>query len=89
MVTLDDTATVRQRPGGMPLAGWRYLLAAPVPAVRAFVLLARGSDAQPFGAAETDALRRPLAEAEPLIQAALRTRHLARLLAPLRDLPRS
>ena len=88
-VVLDDTDAVRQRPGGLPLAGWRYLLAGPVPAVRAFVLLARGADAHPFGPPETQALREPLADAAPLLQAALHTRHLARLLAPLRDLPRS
>jgi len=70
------------RPGGLPLADWRYLLGGPVPTARSVVLLARAAPADPFGAADRQALAAAAAETGPFLRAALATRDLARRLAP-------
>jgi hypothetical protein len=87
VLALEDTDAVRQRLSGAPLATWRYLLAAPVAPVQAIVVLARGPDANPFAASDLAALSGLLQTAAELLEAALRARHLARLLAPLREAP--
>jgi hypothetical protein len=81
-VLVADSDQVRQQLAGAPLAAWRHLLAVPVPAVRAVVLLARGPEAPPFGDEQVQALAGSLDEATALLQSALQLRHLARLLAP-------
>jgi hypothetical protein len=51
------------------------------------VVLARAGDGDPFGPADAGALTGPLTEAAPLLRTAMQARNLARLLAPLRDVP--
>jgi hypothetical protein len=83
---IEDTDIVRPRLAGAPLAAWRHLLAVPVPSLRAAVVLARGQEAARFTEKDLAAVVPLVAEARPLLQAALRMRELARTLGPLRDL---
>ncbi len=83
---IEDTDIVRPRLAGAPLAAWRHLLAVPVPAVRATVVLARGQEAARFTEKDLAAVVPIVSEAGPLLQAALLTRELARSMGPLRDL---
>jgi hypothetical protein len=82
---IEDTDIVRPRLAGAPLAAWRHLLAVPVPSIRATVVLARGQEAARFTEKDLAAVVPLVAEAGPLLQAALQMRELARALAPLRD----
>jgi hypothetical protein len=82
---IEDTDIVRPRLAGAPLAAWRHLLAVPVPGLRAAVVLARGQEAERFTERDLAAVVPVVAEASPLLTAALQTRELARVLAPLRD----
>jgi hypothetical protein len=82
---IEDTDIVRPRLAGAPLAAWRHLLAVPVPSIRAAVVLARGQEAARFTERDLAAVVPLVAEAGPLLQAALQMRDLARALAPLRD----
>jgi hypothetical protein len=84
-LALEDTAEVRRHLAGAPLATWRYLLAVPVPVVRAVVILARGRDLGPFTDTALTALANSLKTAAEQLESAMRTRHLARLLAPLSE----
>lgn len=83
---IEDTDIVRPRLAGAPLAAWRHLLAVPVPAIRAAVVLARGQEAARFTEKDLAAVVPVVSEAGPLLQAALLTRELARSMGPLRDL---
>jgi len=83
---IEDTDIVRPRLAGAPLAAWRHLLAVPVPSLRAAVVLARGQEAARFTERDLAAVVPLVAEAKPLLQAALRMRELARTLGQLRDL---
>ncbi|HYY11754.1 MAG TPA: hypothetical protein VE781_12515, partial [Kineosporiaceae bacterium] len=83
---IEDTDIVRPRLAGAPLAAWRHILAVPVPPIRAAVVLARGQEAARFTETDLAAVVPLVAEAGPLLQAALRMRELARALGPLRDL---
>ena len=101
VLLLQDTGPVQPKLAGAPLASWQHLLAVPVPQVRALALLARRSAARPFGGpfsepfsgpfggpfGEEDLARivAPVSEAADLLVTALRTRELARMLAPLRE----
>lgn len=82
---IEDTDIVRPRLAGAPLAAWRHLLAVPVPGLRAAVVLARGQEAARFTERDLAAVVPVVAEASPLLTAALQMRELARVLAPLRD----
>jgi hypothetical protein len=82
---IEDTDIVRPRLAGAPLAAWRHLLAVPVPGLRAAVVLARGQEAARFIERDLAAVVPVVAEASPLLTAALQMRELARVLAPLRD----
>ena len=82
---IEDTDIVRPRLVGAPLAAWRHLLAVPVPGLRAAVVLARGQEAERFAERDLAAVVPVVAEASPLLTAALQMRELARVLAPLRD----
>jgi hypothetical protein len=82
---IEDTDIVRPRLAGAPLAAWRHLLAVPVPAIRAAVVLARGQEAARFTEKDLAAVVPVVSEAGPLLQAALLTRELARSMSPLRD----
>ncbi len=82
---VEDTDVVRSKLAGAPLAAWRHLLAVPIPEVRAAVVLARGFEAGPFSERDLGAVVEPVREGAVLLQSALQTRHLARLLAPLRE----
>ena len=82
---IEDTDIVRPRLAGAPLAAWRHLLAVPVPPLRATVVLARGQEAARFTEKDLAAVVPLVAEAKPLLAAALRMRELARALDPLRD----
>ncbi|HEY6794063.1 MAG TPA: hypothetical protein VI248_05220, partial [Kineosporiaceae bacterium] len=84
---LLQSSDLARRPGGVPLASWRHLLVAPVPRTRVFIVLARAGDDEPFGPEDVHALAGPLTRAAPMLRAAMQVRHLARLLAPLRDVP--
>ena len=75
---IEDTDIVRPRLAGAPLAAWRHLLAVPVPSLRAAVVLARGQEAARFTERDLAAVVPLVAEAKPLLQAALRMRELAR-----------
>ncbi|HVN50266.1 MAG TPA: hypothetical protein VMT43_02475, partial [Acidimicrobiales bacterium] len=83
---IEDTDIVRPRLAGAPLAAWRHLLAVPVPGIRAAVVLARSQEAARFTERDLAAVVPVVAEAGPLLMAALQMRELARVLAPLRDL---
>ena len=83
-VLIEDTDIVRQQLAGAPLAAWRHLLAVPVPDVRAAVVLARGQEAGPFTDRDLTAVVPTVREAATLLAQAIETRHLARLLGPLR-----
>jgi hypothetical protein len=82
---VEDTDMVRPRLAGAPLAAWRHLLAVPVPEVRAAVVLARGHEAARFSQDDLHNVLGPVREAAGLLDAAIQTRHLARLLLPLTD----
>jgi hypothetical protein len=82
---VETTDTVRQYLAGAPLASWRHLLVVAVPDPTVIFVLARGADAGPFTDADLHDLAGPLQHAAELVAVAVRTRHLARLLAPLRD----
>jgi hypothetical protein len=82
---VGDSEVVRPRLIGAPLASWDYLLAVPVPEVNAAVLVARSRGSQPFGQLDLEAVMVPVEEAAGLLSAAMATRRLARLLAPLAD----
>jgi hypothetical protein len=82
---IEDTDIVRPRLAGAPLAAWRHLLAVPVPGLRAAVVLARSQEAARFTERDLAAVVPVVAEAGPLLMAALQMRELARVLAPLRD----
>ncbi|MGZ4650297.1 MAG: hypothetical protein ACXV3A_07160 [Kineosporiaceae bacterium] len=82
---IEDTDIVRPRLAGAPLAAWRHLLAVPVPGIRAAVVLARSQEAARFTERDLAAVVPVIAEAGPLLLAALQMRELARVLAPLRD----
>jgi len=86
---VEDADAVRPKLAGAPLAAWRHLLAVPVPSVRAAVVLARGHEAGAFGGKELDAVVEPIREGAALLETALQTRRLARLLAPLREVDSS
>jgi ApbE superfamily uncharacterized protein (UPF0280 family) len=85
VLLLQDTALARPKLAGAPLATWRHLLAVPVPRVQALVMLARGPAASPFGEADLAQVVAPVSEAADLLATAIQTRHLARLLSPLRE----
>jgi hypothetical protein len=82
---VEDSDIVRPRLAGAPLAAWRHLLAVPVPGIRAAVVLARGQEASRFTEHDLAVVVPVVAEAGPLLSAALEMRELARTLAPLRD----
>ena len=82
---LDDTDTVRAQLVGAPLAAWRRLLAASVPGTDAIVMMARSGESQPFDEAELGALLPTLREAAALLDTALQTRRLARLISRFRE----
>jgi hypothetical protein len=73
-----------ERLHGVPLAGRRHLVVAPVPPARAVLVLARDEDPA-FADEEVDTLVALAAEAGPVLSAAVEARALARALAPLRD----
>jgi hypothetical protein len=75
----------RERLQGIPLAGRRHLVVAPVPPGRAVLVLARDEDPG-FGEDDVAKLVELGVEAGPLLSAALDARDLARALAPLRDI---
>jgi hypothetical protein len=83
VLLLQDTALARPKLAGAPLATWRHVLAVPVPAVQALVILARGPAARPFAEADLARVAGPVAEAAALLATAIQTRRMARLLAPL------
>jgi hypothetical protein len=82
---LTDAESVRPRLAGAPLAGWDQLIAVPVPEVNAVVAVARARGGRPFTRADLDAVAVPVNEAARLLSAAMATRRLARLLAPLAE----
>jgi hypothetical protein len=82
---VEDSDIVRPRLAGAPLAAWRHLLAVPVPGIRAAVVLARGQEASRFTEHDLAVIVPVVAEAGPLLSAAVEMRELARTLAPLRD----
>ena len=83
-VIIEDTDIAREKLHGTPLASWRHLLAAPVPDVKAVLILARRQDV-PFTEADLGVLARIGTEAGPLLKAAMDTRELARVLSDFRD----
>lgn len=82
---VEDTDIVRPKLAGAPLAAWRHLLAIPIPQVRSAVVLARGYEAGAFSEQDLAAVVEPVRRNVSLMRTALRTRQLARLLAPLRE----
>jgi hypothetical protein len=84
-VLISDTDAIRPALAGSPLAAWHYLLAVPVPGHQAFVVLARGPQAEPFETADVAEVAPAVREAAALFSAALQTRDLARRLASLQD----
>lgn len=86
---VEDADGLRPKLAGAPLAAWRHLLAVPVPGVRAAVVLARGYEAGQFGEPDLNAVVEPIRDGAALLQTALQIRHLARLLAPLREIDSS
>jgi hypothetical protein len=82
---IEDSDIVRPRLAGAPLAAWRHLLAVPVPGMRAAVLLARGQEASRFTERDLSVVVPVVAEAGPLLAAAIEMRELARVLESLRD----
>ena len=82
---VEDTDIVRQKLAGAPLASWRHLMTLPIGELRAAVILARGGDAGPFRERDLAAVVDPVREAAGLLERAMQTRTLARLMAPLRD----
>lgn len=81
---IEDTDIARDKLHGAPLASWRHLLAAPVPDVKAVLILARRRDV-PFTEEDLALLAQVGTEAGPLLKAAMDTRGLARLLSDYRD----
>jgi hypothetical protein len=82
VIEVSDLA--RERLQGVPLAGRRHLVVAPVPPAHAVLVLARDDDPG-FGEEAVAILVSLAAEAGPVLAAALDARALARALAPLRD----
>jgi hypothetical protein len=82
---VEDTDLVRPRLAGAPLAAWRHLLAVPVPGLRAAVVLARGQDASRFTERDLSVVIGPVREAAALLDSAIQTRSLARMLATFAD----
>jgi hypothetical protein len=84
-LVVGDSASVRPRLAGAPLAGWEHLLAVPVPDVMAAVVVARSRNGRPFTEDDLAAVVGPVHEAAGLLSAAMATRRLARVLAPLTE----
>ncbi|WP_088314924.1 hypothetical protein [Kineosporia sp. R_H_3] len=84
-LVVGDSASVRPRLAGAPLAGWEHLLAVPVPDVMAAVVVARSRTGRPFTEDDLAAVVGPVHEAAGLLSAAMATRRLARVLAPLTE----
>ncbi|MBI4944463.1 MAG: hypothetical protein HY830_27285, partial [Actinobacteria bacterium] len=84
-LVVGDSASVRPRLAGAPLAGWEHLLAVPVPDVMAAVVVARSRTGRPFTQDDLAAVVGPVHEAAGLLSAAMATRRLARVLAPLTE----
>lgn len=85
-LVIEDTDIVRPKLAGTPLAAWKHLLAVPVSDLRVAIILGRGGEAGPFSDRELKAVVGPAEEAAGLLRRAIQTRHLARLLGPLRDI---
>jgi hypothetical protein len=73
---IDDTETVRSRLRDVPLAYRKYLMAVPLTAANALVVVAR--DAETFGPKDLGALARAVSTTAQLLKQALDTRDLAR-----------
>lgn len=84
-VVVEGTDIARERLHGAPLASWEQVAAVPLGRVEAFVILARREE--PFRDTAVELIVRVGAEAESLMEEALRIRELARVLAPFRDDP--
>jgi hypothetical protein len=84
-LVVDTSELARERVQGMPLAGRRHLVVAPVPPARAVLVLARDDEVD-FSDADVTTLVGLGEEAGPLLTAAVDARDLARALAPLRDI---
>lgn len=83
---VEDTDIVRPKLAGAPLAAWRHLLAIPIPEVRSAVVLARGYESGAFSEHDLGAVVEPVRRSVSLMRTALQIRHVARLLAPLREI---
>lgn len=86
-ILIEDTDTVRLRVEGAPLAGWRRLMAVPIPETRTTILLARGDQAATFNDQDLAAIVGPVRRAATTLSAALATRELARALGPFQEYP--
>jgi hypothetical protein len=81
---IEESDIARDQLQGAPLASWRHLLSAPVPAVEALILLARRED-PPFDEGDLTVLATLGQEAGSLLAAAIDTRSLARTMWEVRD----
>jgi hypothetical protein len=84
-LVVDASPLARERIQGIPLAGRRHLVVAPVPPARAVLVLAR-DEGPDFTDADVTTLVELGEEAGPLLAAAADARALARALAHLRDI---
>ncbi|MFN0281040.1 MAG: hypothetical protein ACKVZ6_03605, partial [Kineosporiaceae bacterium] len=84
-LVVGDAEAVRPHLAGAPLAGWEHLLAVPVPEVNAAVVVARSRNRRPFDETDLEAVVGPVQDAVGLLSAAMATRRLARILAPLAE----
>jgi len=84
-LVVGDAEAVRPHLAGAPLAGWEHLLAVPVPEVNAAVVVARSRTRRPFDETDLEAVVGPVQDAVGLLSAAMATRRLARILAPLAE----
>jgi hypothetical protein len=86
-ILIEDTDAVRLRVSGAPLAGWRHLMAVPIPEARTTILLARGDHAATFHDQDLAAVVGPVRRTASPLAEALLTRDLARVLGPLQEFP--
>jgi hypothetical protein len=86
-ILIEDTDAVRSRVDGAPLAGWRHLMAVPIPEARTTVLLARGDHARGFSDQDLAAIVGPVRRAAGSLSAAIAIRDLARTIGPLQEFP--